>query len=58
MKPTQLTAKADELDRSIRDLTAMRDALRHAAACPHPSHLDCPNFNRLLGAAATPRTRP
>ncbi|MGV9415533.1 hypothetical protein ACWDOP_37035 [Nocardia sp. NPDC003693] len=46
----------NELDRSIRDLTAMRDALRHAAACPHPSHLDCPTFNRLL-ATATARSR-
>lgn len=47
-----LRAKADELDRSIRRLTAMRDGLRHAAACKAPSHMECPTFRRLLGLAA------
>lgn len=49
---TKLSAKADELDRTIRKLSAMRDGLRHAAACPAPSHLECPTFRRLLRAAA------
>jgi DNA-binding transcriptional MerR regulator len=48
----RLDAKADELDGTIRKLTAMRDGLRHAAACPAPSHLECPTFRRLLRAAA------
>jgi DNA-binding transcriptional MerR regulator len=47
-----LAAKADELDASIRKLSAMRDGLRHAAACPAPSHMECPKFRRLLGIAA------
>jgi DNA-binding transcriptional MerR regulator len=47
-----LAAKADELDRTIRELTAMRDGLRHAVACRAPSHLECPTFQRLLRAAA------
>lgn len=47
-----LMQKADELDLSIRRLTAMRDGLRHAAACQAPSHLECPKFRRLLGLAA------
>jgi DNA-binding transcriptional MerR regulator len=47
-----LTAKADELDRTIKRLSAMRDSLRHAAACPAPSHMECPTFRRLLRAAA------
>jgi DNA-binding transcriptional MerR regulator len=47
-----LTAKADELDRTIQRLSAMRDSLRHAAACPAPSHMECPTFRRLLRAAA------
>ena len=46
-----LAAKADELDRTVRKLTAMRDGLRHAAACPAPSHLECPTFRRLMRAA-------
>jgi DNA-binding transcriptional MerR regulator len=47
-----LTAKAEELDRTIRKLTAMRDGLRHAAACRAPSHMECPKFRGLLRAAA------
>jgi hypothetical protein len=40
----RLTAKARELDRTIQRLTAIRDDLRHAAACPAPTHMECPNF--------------
>lgn len=50
-RPT-LAAKAQELDRTIRRLSAMRDGLQHAAACPAPSHMECPTFRRLLAAAA------
>ncbi|HTL98280.1 MAG TPA: helix-turn-helix domain-containing protein [Holophagaceae bacterium] len=48
----KLAAKAEEVDRRIRELGALRDGLRHAAACPAPSHLECPTFRRLLRAAA------
>ncbi|MFP2924173.1 helix-turn-helix domain-containing protein [Pyxidicoccus sp. 3LG] len=48
-----LAAKAEELDRTLRKLSAMRDGLRHAAACPAPSHMECPTFRRLLRAAAS-----
>lgn len=48
-----LTAKADELDRTIRRLTAMRDGLRHAAVCPAPRHMECPTFRRIVRAAAS-----
>lgn len=47
----ELAQKADELDRTIRKLSAMRDGLRHAAECPAPSHMECPTFQRLLRAA-------
>jgi DNA-binding transcriptional MerR regulator len=47
-----LAAKADELDGTIRKLTAMRDGLRHAVACKAPRHHECPTFQRLLRAAA------
>jgi len=50
-----LAAKADELDKTIRELTAMRDGLRHAVACRAPSHMECPTFQRLLQAAASGR---
>ena len=48
-----LAAKAEELDAKIRQLTAMRDGLRHAAACPARTHLECPTFRRMLRAAAS-----
>ena len=48
-----LASKADELDSTIRKLTAMRDGLRHAAVCSAPSHMECPKFRRLLGLAAS-----
>ena len=47
----KLAAKADELDGTIRDLTALADGLRHAAACPAKDHLQCPSFRRLVRAA-------
>ena len=48
-----LADKADELDRTIRKLSAMRDGLRHAADCPAPSPMECPTFRRLVRAAAS-----
>lgn len=48
-----LAAKADELDKTMRRLGAMRDGLRHAAVCRAPSHLECPTFRQLLAAAAS-----
>jgi DNA-binding transcriptional MerR regulator len=50
-----LAAKAEELDRTIRELSAMRDGLRHAAACTAPSHMECPTFRRILRATASGR---
>ena len=46
-----LSAKADELDRTIRKLCAVRDGLRHACAGRAPDHLECPTFRRLMGVA-------
>ncbi|RAF76469.1 MerR family transcriptional regulator, partial [Burkholderia multivorans] len=28
------------------------DALRYAASCPAPSHLECPSFRQLMRVAA------
>lgn len=55
---TLLAAKATELDATIRRMSALRDGLRHAAACPAPSHLECPTFRRLLKGAATRAASP
>jgi DNA-binding transcriptional MerR regulator len=54
----RLKAKADELDRTIRQLTAMRDGLRHAAVCPARSHMECPTFKRMLRLAGAGRLKP
>ncbi|MDA7949241.1 MAG: helix-turn-helix domain-containing protein [Hyphomicrobiaceae bacterium] len=48
----KLDARADELDATIRRLTAVRDGLRRAARCPAPHHMECSKFLRLLRAAA------
>ena len=48
-----LAAKAVQLDKTIRQLTFMRNGLRHAAACPARSHMECPSFRRYLRAAAS-----
>jgi DNA-binding transcriptional MerR regulator len=47
-----LSAKADELSKTIRKLSALREGLLHAASCRAPSHMECPTFRRLLKAAA------
>ncbi|RKH95795.1 helix-turn-helix domain-containing protein [Corallococcus sp. AB038B] len=48
-----LATQAEKLDKTIRELSAMRDGLRHAAACPAPNHMECPTFRRLLRGAAS-----
>ena len=50
-----LLTKADELDRKIKELSAMREGLRHAAACKAPNHFECPKFLRLLKVAGKKR---
>lgn len=47
----KLSAKAEDIDQTIRRLAAIRDGLRHAAVCKAPSHLECPTFRRLVRAA-------
>ena len=51
----RLIEKADELDEKIRQLTVMRDGLRHASAGRAPSHMECPSFRRILRAATVGR---
>lgn len=48
---TLLATKADELDRAIKRMEALRDGLRHTADCSAPSHAACPTFRRLQQAA-------
>lgn len=47
-----LHARADLIQQQIQDLRVLRDALRHVADCPAPSHLECPSFRKLLRTAS------
>lgn len=51
----ELHRRADALDRQIRELTALRDTMRHVADCGAPSHMECPTFRRLVELAGRRR---
>jgi len=53
----RMKSKAEEIGRQIRELTALKKALEHAAECPAPSHMECPTFRRLLDLAVRRRKR-
>ncbi|MDB5752962.1 MAG: ATP-dependent helicase [Ramlibacter sp.] len=52
-----LSAKADEIDATVRRLQATSRGLRQAAVCPAPSHAECPTFQRLLRQPAAAPAR-
>ena len=54
----RLLAKAEALDVTIRRLEIMREGLRHAAACPAPSHAECPHFRRIVKLAGAGKLEP
>ncbi|BCP51732.1 MerR family transcriptional regulator [Kaistia sp. 32K] len=51
---TALHQRADQIERQIRELTTLRNALRHVAECPAEQHMECPKFRRLLRLASPP----
>ncbi|WP_281954492.1 helix-turn-helix domain-containing protein [Pseudophaeobacter arcticus] len=48
-----LVAKADALDATIKELTSLRDGLRHIVKCTAENHMDCPRFQRIMRVALT-----
>lgn len=46
-----LLKKADEIERSLHKLSAVRNTLLHVAKCSAPNHMECPQFQRLLHVA-------
>ncbi len=44
--------KANEIDQTIKRLSNVSRLLRHTAACPADSHLECPTFMRYLNLAS------
>lgn len=52
-----LLSRAHAVDQHIRQLTAIRDGLRHVAKCKAPRHRECPKFQRLLRLAGKDQMR-
>lgn len=50
--------KAEQIERKIQDLSALAEMLRHIAACPASSHMECPSFRRLVATAGSAKTAP
>lgn len=46
-----LLKKAEDVERSIHRLNAVRNTLLHVAKCSAPNHMECPKFQRLLRVA-------
>ena len=53
----QLLQRAEEINRTIKQLGHLRDGLKHAAACSAPSHFECPKFQRLMKIAISNQRR-
>lgn len=49
----RLNEKADELNRTIERLSAIRDELRRVASCPVARHIECSKFQNMLNAIGT-----
>lgn len=52
-----LLQKANELEKTIKQLGAIRKTLEHVAHCSAPDHLECPKFLRLLHLAGKKQNR-
>lgn len=53
----RLRERADQIERRLRELTVLRDTLRHVADCRASSHMECPTFRRLVTAAGMRNAR-
>lgn len=53
----RLLAKANEIEKKIKQLMAIKNSLRHVAKCSVPNQLDCPKFQKLLRLAGRKRLR-
>ena len=52
-----LMEKSTELERSIKQLGAIRNTLEHVAHCSASDHLECPKFLRLLKLAGKKQSK-
>ena len=54
----RLHARADEVEKRIRELRVLSRALRHVAECTAPDHSQCPTFRRMMDSALTRASTP
>lgn len=52
-----LLHKAEELEKNIKQLGAIKRTLEHVARCSAPDHLECPKFLKLLRLAGKKQSR-
>ncbi|MER6507863.1 MerR family transcriptional regulator [Nonomuraea sp. NPDC048881] len=48
----RMAAKEREVDQRVRQLTRLRDSLRHAAVCEHDPLVECPEFKQAVKAVS------
>ncbi|MEM6160446.1 helix-turn-helix domain-containing protein [Erwinia sp. P6884] len=51
LDPERLLSRAQEIDETIRQLKKVSQGLKHVAGCTAPSHMQCPQFLKILGRA-------
>mgnify|MGYP000902607896 FL=1 len=52
-----LMNKAEQLEKDMKQLAAIRNTLEHVAKCSAPDHLECPKFLRLLKLAGKQQSK-
>ncbi|MBN6051171.1 MerR family transcriptional regulator [Nonomuraea sp. RK-328] len=50
----RMAAKEREVDARVRQLTRLRDSLRHASVCDHDPLVECPDFKRAIRDVSAP----
>lgn len=53
----KLKEKADEIGENVKQLTAIKRCLEHAAKCSAERHSECPKFQKLLRVAGKDQAR-
>ncbi len=52
-----LMNKAEQLEKDMKQLAAIKNTLEHVAKCSAPDHLECPKFLRLLKLAGKQQSK-
>lgn len=57
MPRDDLHRRAGMLEQKAREMLNLATMMRHVADCPAPSHLECPNFRKLLRVGVRHQSR-